>query len=158
MFIAFLLASSNKSIVSILFDDTFAGVHHLDLFDFALMVPYFLLLLILSLYGCHRYEMIRRYMKHKRNIATEPASKFETLPPVTIQLPLYNERYVVERLIEEVTKMDYPRHLLQIQVLDDSTDDTHPFTEALVREYRAAGIPIEYLHSSNRHGFKAGAL
>jgi cellulose synthase/poly-beta-1,6-N-acetylglucosamine synthase-like glycosyltransferase len=158
MFIAFLLASSNKSIVSILFDDTFAGVHHLDLFDFALLVPYFLLLLILSLYGCHRYEMIRRYMKHKRNIATEPASKFATLPPVTIQLPLYNERYVVERLIEEVTKMDYPRHLLQIQVLDDSTDDTHPFTEALVREYRAAGIPVEYLHRSNRHGFKAGAL
>ena len=77
---------------------------------------------------------------------------------MTIQLPLYNERYVVERLLEEVSKMEYPRELLQIQVLDDSTDDTHPFTEALVREYQAAGLPIEYLHRNNRAGFKAGAL
>jgi cellulose synthase/poly-beta-1,6-N-acetylglucosamine synthase-like glycosyltransferase len=75
-----------------------------------------------------------------------------------VQLPIYNERYVVERLLEEVSKMEYPRDLLQIQVLDDSTDDTHPFTEGLVREYQAAGVPIEYLHRTNRHGFKAGAL
>jgi cellulose synthase/poly-beta-1,6-N-acetylglucosamine synthase-like glycosyltransferase len=75
-----------------------------------------------------------------------------------VQLPIYNERYVVERLLEEVSKMEYPKGLLQIQVLDDSTDDTHAFTENLVREYQAAGVPIEYLHRTNRHGFKAGAL
>ncbi|HYL76599.1 MAG TPA: glycosyltransferase [Bryobacteraceae bacterium] len=155
---AFLLASAANQFVHTFFDDTFAGVHHLDLFDFALLVPYFLLLVILSFYGCHRYEMIRRYMKHKKDILSAPPVKFDTLPRVTIQLPLYNERFVVERLIEEVSKMDYPKHLLQIQVLDDSTDDTHSFTEALVRDYQAAGVPIEYRHRTNRHGFKAGAL
>ena len=85
--------------------------------------------------------------------------RFEQLPRVTIQLPLYNERYVVERLIEEVIKIDYPKELLQIQVLDDSTDDTHPFAEALVRALpRLWAFPIEYHHRTNRHGFKAGAL
>ena len=65
---------------------------------------------------------------------------------------------MVERLIDEITKMEYPKDLLQIQVLDDSTDDTHPFAEALVERYRAPGYPIEYHHRTNRHGFKAGAL
>src|SRR5271156_4953280 len=153
-----ILASSTNQFVHSFFDDTFAGVHHLEFFDMALLVPYFLLLLILSVYGCHRYEMIRRYMKYKKNILTEPPFNFESLPKITVQLPIYNERYVVERLLEEVSKMEYPKHLLQIQVLDDSTDDTHPFTEALVRGYRAAGVPIEYLHRNNRSGYKAGAL
>src|ERR1700675_990614 len=154
---AILLASTTNRLVQTFFDDTFAGVHRLDFFDWSLLVPYFLLLIILSCYGCHRYEMIRRYLKH-RNMPAQPPGKLETLPRVTIQLPLYNERYVVERLLEEVVKMDYPKHLLEIQVLDDSTDDTHSFTEALVRDYRAAGVPIEYIHRSNRHGYKAGAL
>ena len=130
----------------------------MDLFDWSLLIPYFVLLLILSCYGCHRYEMIRRYLKHRHALPTKPAHFLETLPPVTIQLPIYNERYVVERLVEEVSKMEYPRQLLQIQVLDDSTDETAPFTEQLVREYQAAGLPIEYHHRSNRHGYKAGAL
>src|SRR5260370_1054673 len=68
------------------------------------------------------------------------------------------QMFLIIHLIEETAKMDYPKHLLQIQVLDDSTDDTHPFTEALVREYQAAGVPIEYRHRSNRRGYKAGAL
>src|SRR5262249_60484087 len=92
------------------------------------------------------------------NAIGAPPRRFEQLPPVTIQLPLYNERYVVERLIEEVLKIEYPKELLQIQVLDDSTDDTAPFADALVERYRNMGYPIEYHHRSNRHGFKAGAL
>ena len=155
---AFLLASSANQFVQTFFDDTFAGVHRLDLFDWALLIPYFVILVILSCYGCHRYEMIRRYLRHKSKLSIPPASRFDTLPRITVQLPIYNERYVVERLIEEVSKLDYPHHLLQIQVLDDSTDDTHPFTAALVREYQAAGLPIEYCHRPNRYGFKAGAL
>jgi len=155
---AFLLASSTSQVVQYLFDDTFAGVHRLELFDWSLLIPYFLLLVILSVYGCHRYEMIRRYLKGKKNIPVTSPVRFEKLPRVTVQLPLYNERFVVERLIEEVSKLDYPKELLQIQVLDDSTDDTHAFTEALVRDYREAGVPIEYHHRTNRHGFKAGAL
>ncbi len=146
------------SVFDTLFDNTFAGIHRLDWFDWSLLIPYFATLFILSIYGLHRYEIIREYLKVKKNIPKEPPSRFEQLPPVTIQLPLYNERFVVERLIEEVSKMDYPRDLLQIQVLDDSTDETHTFTERLVNQYRSAGVPIEYHHRTNRHGFKAGAL
>ena len=102
--------------------------------------------------------MIRGYRKYRKQMPTEAPQQFAQLPRVTVQLPIYNEQYVVERLLEESSKIDYPRELLQIQVLDDSTDDTHPFTERLVDEYRDAGLPIEYIHRTNRHGYKAGAL
>ncbi|HEV3329578.1 MAG TPA: glycosyltransferase [Bryobacteraceae bacterium] len=141
-----------------LFDDTFAGVHQLGWFDWAMLIPYFTILVILSVYGIHRYETIRTYFKHRKNVVTDAPQRFEHLPPVTVQLPIYNERYVVERLIEETVKMEYPQGLLQIQVLDDSTDDTAPFAEALVARYQALGYPIEYHHRSNREGYKAGAL
>ncbi len=144
--------------MSALFDNTFAGIHHLAPFDWAMLIPYFGILFILSIYGVHRYEIIRTYFKHRRKAVSEPPLRFEQLPRVTIQLPLYNERYVVERLIDEVTKIEYPKELLQIQVLDDSTDDTHPFAEALVERYHALGFPIEYHHRANREGYKAGAL
>ncbi len=159
---AFLLAgapSFGSQIAGALFDDTFKGIHHLEFFDWAIMVPYFAVLAVLSVYGLHRYETIRGYMKHRKRLReAEPPMRFTELPRVTVQLPIFNERFVVERLLEETSKMDYPRHLLQIQVLDDSTDDTHPFTEELVREYRDSGLPIEYIHRTNRHGYKAGAL
>jgi cellulose synthase/poly-beta-1,6-N-acetylglucosamine synthase-like glycosyltransferase len=141
-----------------LFDSTFTGIHKLNWFDWALLVPYFSILAILSVYGLHRYDIIRTYFKHRKKAVDQPSTRFEQLPAVTIQLPIYNERYVVERLIDEVTKIEYPAGLLQIQVLDDSTDDTHPFAEALVQRYHALGFPIEYHHRANRHGFKAGAL
>src|ERR1700758_2931695 len=137
----------------------FAGIHQMTWFDWAMLVPYFSVLIVLSIYGIHRYDIIRTYFKYRKRATQEPSEKrFENLPPVTIQLPLYNERYVVERLIEEVLKVEYPKELLQIQVLDDSTDDTGPFAEALVERHQALGFPIEYHHRSNRHGFKAGAL
>ncbi len=84
-----------------LFDDTFSNVHQMAWFDWAMLIPYFTVLIILSVYGLHRYDIIRTYFKYKKKATGEPAKRFETLPPVTIQLPLYNERYVVERLIEE---------------------------------------------------------
>jgi cellulose synthase/poly-beta-1,6-N-acetylglucosamine synthase-like glycosyltransferase len=115
-------------------------------------------LTILSAYGMHRYEIIRTYLKHRERLPKEPVTRFDELPLVTVQLPLYNERFVVERLIEAVGKLEYPREKLQIQVLDDSTDETHPFTQSLVARYRAEGLPIEYHHRGNRHGYKAGAL
>ncbi|HEX3878476.1 MAG TPA: glycosyltransferase [Bryobacteraceae bacterium] len=141
-----------------MFDDTFANAHQMAWFDWAMLIPYFAVLGVLSIYGLHRYDIIRTYFKHKKKSIDQPLKRFEKLPPVTIQLPLYNERYVVERLIEETVKMDYPKELLQIQVLDDSTDDTAPFAEALCERYKNMGYPIEYIHRSNRHGFKAGAL
>ena len=152
------LVAPGGDVLGTLFDDTFAGIHRFDWFDWAMLVPYFAVLVILSIYGLHRYEIIRSYWKHKKRVPKEPPSRFAGLPPVTIQLPLFNERYVVERLIEEISHIDYPHHLLQVQVLDDSTDDTHEFTERLVARYHAAGFPIEYHHRTNRHGFKAGAL
>ncbi|HYO83230.1 MAG TPA: glycosyltransferase, partial [Bryobacteraceae bacterium] len=157
-FAALLLASSLDQAMDAFFDPTFAGIHELSWFDWALMVPYFLVLIVLSVYGLHRYEMIRGYLKHRKKLTEGPAGSWTELPRVTIQLPLYNEKYVVERLIEETLRMDYPKDKLQIQVLDDSTDETHPFTEALVERLRALGHPIDYLHRTNRHGFKAGAL
>jgi cellulose synthase/poly-beta-1,6-N-acetylglucosamine synthase-like glycosyltransferase len=157
---AFLFAqpSLGDRIMNGLFDDTFSGIYRLSFFDWTLLIPYFGILAILSVYGIHRYETMRRYRKYRKNLPKQPAKQFEQLPRVTIQLPLYNERFVVERLLEEVAKMEYPRELLQIQVLDDSTDETHPHTERLCNEYRAAGLPIEYRHRTNRHGYKAGAL
>jgi cellulose synthase/poly-beta-1,6-N-acetylglucosamine synthase-like glycosyltransferase len=156
---AFLLAASYRDqLERVLFDNTFAGIHQLGWFDYALLIPYFTLLLILSFYGLHRYEVIRTYRKYRKNMPQGPAGQFAELPKVTIQLPLYNERFVVERLLEEATKVDYPRELLQIQVLDDSTDETHPFTLRLCNQYRAEGHPVEYIHRTNREGYKAGAL
>ena len=156
--IALLANSAISRLTQNLFDSTFADVHRLSWFDWMLLIPYFAILAVLSVYGLHRYEVIRTYFKHRKRALVEPPARFEQLPPITIQLPLYNERYVVERLIDEVTKVEYPKELLQIQVLDDSTDDTHPFAQALVERYRALGFPIEYHHRANRHGFKAGAL
>ncbi|HEY3836596.1 MAG TPA: cellulose synthase family protein, partial [Bryobacteraceae bacterium] len=158
IFPAFLASQNLSHFRAKLFDDTFAGIHHLSAFDWALLIPYFTVLFILSIYGLHRYEIIHTYFKYRKKIVDQPPSRFAQLPRVTIQLPLFNERYVVERLIDEVVKMDYPRELLQIQVLDDSTDDTHLFAEALCERYRNMGQPIDYLHRTNRHGYKAGAL
>jgi cellulose synthase/poly-beta-1,6-N-acetylglucosamine synthase-like glycosyltransferase len=156
---AFLFAFNPGSGFSdVLFDDTFAGIHQLSWFDWSLLIPYFAVMGVLSLYGMHRYHVISSYYKNRKNLRTEPATLFEQLPRVTLQLPLYNERFVVERLLEEAVKVRYPRELLQIQVLDDSTDDTHSFARALVERYRDEGYPIEYHHRPNRHGFKAGAL
>jgi len=159
---AFLLASGLFSgasrLAATLFDDTFTDLYRLQPFDYAILVPYFAVLIVLSCYGIHRYHMIRGYWKYRKQMPTEAPQKFAQLPPVTVQLPIYNEQYVVERLIEEASKLDYPRELLQIQILDDSTDETHAFTERLVAEYRATGLPIEYIHRTNRDGYKAGAL
>ena len=157
-FFLFAAPSFATQFVNGLRDDTFSGIYQLSFFDWALLVPYFAILIVLSVYGLHRYETIRVYMKHRKKLLKEPLQRFAQLPRVTLQLPLYNERFVVARLLEETCKMEYPRDLLQIQVLDDSTDETHPYTERLCYELAAQGHPIEYRHRTNRRGYKAGAL
>ena len=82
----------------------------------------------------------------------------DELPIVTVQLPIYNEMYVVERVIDAACRLDYPSHLLEIQVLDDSTDETRPIAELAVRRRAAQGVDIKYFHRVDRRGFKAGAL
>jgi cellulose synthase/poly-beta-1,6-N-acetylglucosamine synthase-like glycosyltransferase len=85
-------------------------------------------------------------------------SNFDELPAVTIQLPIFNEMYVVERLLDAVARMDYPKEKLQIQVLDDSTDETVNISRAAVKLLQEKGFDIEHIHREDRTGFKAGAL
>src|SRR5580692_10161525 len=135
----------------------FRGLYQLNAFDLAIMIPYFLVLVILAAYGMHRYYLVWAFFKHRRNVPGPPPAVAEW-PKVTIQLPIYNERYVIERLVDCVARFDYPRELLDIQVLDDSTDETQEIARACVERYHALGLPIYYLHRNDRTGYKAGAL
>jgi len=125
--------------------------------EIAVVVAYALLLCVLSFYGAHRYQMAYLYYRHKYRLPT-PRGRFERLPRVTIQLPIFNEMYVTERLIAAVCAIRYPRELLEIQVLDDSTDETQAIARACVDRWKAEGLDICYLHRASRKGFKAGAL
>jgi len=138
-------------------DRTFQAVYQPNAFDVAVMIPYFLVLIVLAAYGLHRYWLVYSYFKYRQNVPGPPPA-LASWPKVTIQLPIYNERYVIERLVEAVGHFDYPRELLEVQVLDDSTDETCEIARACVERYQALGLPIRYHHRANREGFKAGAL
>lgn len=132
-------------------------LYSLDTFDIVIISLYFGILFILSLYGFYRLKLVYlffRYLPH----APKPKAEFSELPKVTVQLPLFNEMYVVERLIEAVAAIDYPKELLEIQVLDDSTDETIAIASGVVEQYQKQGFDIVYLHRTDRTGFKAGAL
>jgi cellulose synthase/poly-beta-1,6-N-acetylglucosamine synthase-like glycosyltransferase len=139
-------------------DKTFEHLYQWNTFDSALLIPYFLVMIILAFYGVHRYQLVWLYYRHKKNATVEPPSRFAELPRVTVQLPIFNEQYVIDRLIDAVCSLDYPQDKLDIQLLDDSTDETVQVAEAIVERYRAAGHPISYIHRTNRYGYKAGAL
>ena len=124
----------------------------------ALLIPYFIVLILLASYGAHRYVLVYLYYKNKKNHTTEPQARFDDLPRVTVQLPIFNEQYVVDRLLDSICKLDYPREKLDIQLLDDSTDETVEVARGLVERYAAMGYPVTYHHRTNREGFKAGAL
>jgi cellulose synthase/poly-beta-1,6-N-acetylglucosamine synthase-like glycosyltransferase len=122
-----------------------------------ILVLYFFVLSILAIYGWHRYYLVYLYMKNRDKVPAPPPA-LSQFPPVTIQLPIYNEMYVADRLIDAVCEMTYPRELLEIQVLDDSTDETTEIAELAVRRHAARGFNISYLHRVDRRGYKAGAL
>src|SRR5258705_6265267 len=105
-------------------DRTFQGLYQVNGFDLALLIPYFIVLVILAAYGAHRYWLGYLYYINKENKTSDPAGYFSDLPRVTVQLPIFNEQYVVDRLLDAVCKLDYPREKLDIQLLDDSTDET----------------------------------
>jgi len=138
-------------------DRTFAGVYHANAFDLAMMIPYFMVLFILAVYGLHRYVLLYDFYVYRKNVPAAPP-RVSNWPKVTIQLPIFNERYVIERLVDAVSQFEYPRELLDIQVLDDSTDETREVASACVERQAAAGRPIVYIHRTNREGYKAGAL
>jgi cellulose synthase/poly-beta-1,6-N-acetylglucosamine synthase-like glycosyltransferase len=139
-------------------DTTFKGLYHWNAFDALMLIPYFAVMIVLALYGIHRYTMCYQYFRYRKNYNPNPPAQFDELPKVTVQLPIFNEQFVIDRLIEAVCSMEYPREKLEIQVLDDSTDETEQVAAAIVGRYKALGHPIEYIHRTNRYGFKAGAL
>ena len=118
---------------------------------------YYAVLFLLALYGAHRAYMVHLYFRHRRE-TPRPAGTLAALPRVTVQLPIYNEVYVVERLVSSVAALDYPPTLLQIQILDDSTDETREIARATAERLRACGCDVDYRPRSHRRGFKAGAL
>jgi cellulose synthase/poly-beta-1,6-N-acetylglucosamine synthase-like glycosyltransferase len=120
------------------------------------LATYFFVLVILAVYGWHRYYLVYLYMKGKDRHPV-PAG-MERLPKVTVQLPIYNEMYVADRLIDAVCRLTYPPELLEIQVLDDSTDETRIVAERAVMRNAANGVDITYIHRTDRTGYKAGAL
>ena len=140
------------------FDTTFKGLYKANAFDMALLIPYFIVLILLASYGMHRYTLVYLYYKKKKNQTRMPEQEFADLPRVTVQLPIFNEQYVVDRLLQAICRLDYPREKLDIQLLDDSTDETVEVARALVEHYAAQGHPVTYIHRTNRDGYKAGAL
>ncbi len=139
-------------------DKTFEHLYHWNAFDTALLIPYFIVMVILAFYGIHRYQLVYLYYKNRKNATHGPKSQFTELPNITVQLPIFNEAFVIDRLIQACCNLDYPSDKLEIQVLDDSTDSTVAAARAAVELYRSLGHNIVYIHRVNRHGFKAGAL
>ncbi len=122
-----------------------------------LVVAYFTILVTLAVYGVHRYWLVYLYFKNRRNLP-RPARRVSPLPEVTVQLPVFNEKYVVERLIDAACQLNYPREKLRVQVLDDSTDETTDLAEARVAFHTSKGVRVEHVRRSHRNGFKAGSL
>ena len=148
-------------------DKTFEHLYRWNTFDTCLLIPYFVVMVILAFYGIHRYQLVWLYYRNRKKEAkwNEPPARFAEgqLPFVTIQLPIFNEQFVIDRLVDAVCRLDYPRDRFEIQVLDDSTDETRQVAREIVERYARgfAGVdpqPIVYLHRTNRHGYKAGAL
>ena len=125
----------------------------------AIVALYLVTLAILGLYGFHRGHLLMLYLKHRAR-RDAPPQRFaeDALPHVTVQLPMFNEMYVAERLLDGVAAIDYPRDRLEIQVLDDSTDETREIAQRKVAELAAQGLDVAYLHRTDRTGYKAGAL
>ncbi|MDX1643743.1 MAG: glycosyltransferase family 2 protein [Thermoanaerobaculia bacterium] len=123
------------------------------------LVVYYVVLATLALYGLHRLGLLVLFLRARRRLAKDlPTIPEDDLPSVTVQLPIFNELYVAERLIDAVCDLDYPRDRLEIQVLDDSTDDTREVVAAAVERQRQRGIDIHHVRRADRRGFKAGAL
>lgn len=121
-----------------------------------LAIVYGLTAVLLATYGLNSLIIVLLYLRHRHE--HHPPPPLANAPPVTVQLPIYNELHVVERLIDAVTRLDYPKDRLQIQVLDDSTDETTALAQARVDYYRRQGFDITLIHRPERTGFKAGAL
>ena len=115
------------------------------------------MLIVLFFYSLHSFVLIYFYYRF-RNRCRKEIRRLIKYPAVTVQLPIYNEKYVIHRLLKSVVEMDYPKNRLEIQVLDDSGDETSEIVARLVREYRRRGFDIHHIQRGSRAGYKAGAL
>lgn len=131
-------------------------IFHNAYFTDLVLYLYFFSLLILFTFGAHGFVMVYHYFRHRGKESALPVLERE--PLVTVQLPIYNEYYVVERIIEAVCSIEYPKDKLEIQVLDDSTDETVELAAETIRHYQSLGYDIKHVRRTNRAGFKAGAL
>ncbi len=131
----------------------------LNILMISVLVLYALAVIFLFLYSVSQAFLVVKYLMSKKKQQRDlPAIAIETLPMVTIQLPVYNEKYVVERLIDAAVNIEYPSHKKQIQVLDDSTDETTELIAKKIDGYFKAGIEILHIRRTVRTGYKAGAL
>ena len=129
--------------------------------EYIIIVIYSFALILIFMYALAQLNLLFNYISAQKKEDTSPKLDFtnsEEIPFVTIQLPVYNEMYVMERLLENIVKLDYPRAKLEIQVLDDSTDESVVTTKKQISELKKTGIDIQHIQRSNRQGFKAGAL
>ena len=129
--------------------------------SYIIITIYSIALLLIFFYSLAQLNLLVNYLGYKRQNQTAP--KFNLLDPkeipfVTIQLPVYNEEYVMERLLENIAKIEYPKSKLEIQVLDDSTDSSVNITSEQIKELQESGLDIQHIRRENRQGFKAGAL
>ena len=118
---------------------------------------YFVSLIVIMLFCIYQFQLVWIYLRNKNKIHTIPLQP-DQLPFVTIQLPVFNESYIVERLLDNISKINYPKDKLQIQVLDDSTDETCGIIKRKIESFKEQRLNFQYIHRSDRSGFKAGAL
>ena len=127
------------------------------IFSHLLVAAYVLVLAAVAFYGFHRYILVYLYLKHRHD-GYQPKDTFDELPKVTVQLPMFNEDTVAERIIRASCEIDLPKDKLEIQVLDDSTDHSAEIARKCCEEMAAKGHTVKYIHRTNREGYKAGAL
>ena len=120
------------------------------------MIPYFIVLFVLAIYGLHRYWLVYDYYAYAKNVPGPPP-EVKAWPRVTVQLPIFNERYVIERLVEAISRFDYPRELLDVQVLDDSTDETRASgARCASNASRRRACQSTYIHRIESRGLQSG--
>ena len=127
--------------------------------EYIVIVIYSVCLLLIFMYALAQLNLLVNYLKYRNKQDNSPKfdfSKSSEIPFVTIQLPVYNELYVMKRLLKNIAEIDYPSNKLEIQVLDDSTDESVEITSQLVKKLQEKGIDIQHIRRSNRQGYKAG--
>jgi len=130
----------------------------IEYFSNSILIIYFFCLILIFLFSISQAYLTYHYIKATKQKNEKLFLSDKKLPKITIQLPIYNEKYVIERLFKKISELKYPKKLLQIQVLDDSDDESTKLIVKLIKHYKSKGVKFEHITRSDRKGFKAGAL